>query len=182
MLRPCIDYEYFLVLQNYSNPLWSLPNYRFPTRKKRIKITIKANNALKKGWASRVKTYRSIFTEICLQEPVRPWRPPMPARGTPWTSSVPRGRSSRWWGPTTGGFRSVSVTSTGSPTGASTAWHRGASGSCRTGETPATRTVCWSPSSTPCCCWWVGCQGLARVTWYMSRLGGRDCQIPWGFL
>ena len=47
-LRPCIDYEYFLVLQNYSNPLWSLPNYSLRTRKKRIKITIKSNNALKK--------------------------------------------------------------------------------------------------------------------------------------
>ena len=43
--RPCIDYEYFLVLRNYSNPLWCMPNYTLNTRKKVIKITIKANNA-----------------------------------------------------------------------------------------------------------------------------------------
>ena len=32
--RPCIDYEYFLVLRNYSNPLWCMPNYSPCTRKK----------------------------------------------------------------------------------------------------------------------------------------------------
>ena len=32
--RPCIDYEYFLVLRNYSNLLWCMPNYSPCTRKK----------------------------------------------------------------------------------------------------------------------------------------------------
>ena len=53
--RPCIDYEYFLVLRNYSNPLWCMPNYTLNTRKKVIKITIKANNAFNQRSSSRIE-------------------------------------------------------------------------------------------------------------------------------